>query len=177
MGRGAAARGFSRGVWRVSLTFAPNAPALIPLIFSPLWGDDDDSDSEGEEYFLEGYEESFIDDDEGVGDGPGSDNGALIPPPYHEDAEEDEEVAEIGSPAVVRQRNRQAAIVISSDEEDDEYTDADAHGDYGQFWSEEGDEEGDYHDAHSGSDNRGENDYLSDEEPYDDSGHSFYGYL
>ena len=169
---------FSGGTEGKSSTFTFNVLALTPVISSHLWGDDDDSDSdEGEEYFQEGYEESFIDDNEGAGDGPRSDDGALTPTPYHEDEGEGEEVIEIDSPAVVRQRNRQAPIVISSDEEDGDYTDADAHGDYGQFWNEEEDEDGDFHDARSDSDNRGDNDYLSDEEPYEDDGHSFYGYL
>jgi len=146
--------------------------ALIPLVSSRLWAIDDDSDSdEGEEHFQEGYEESFIDDDEGVGDGPELYTGPLTPPSYHGDEGDDEEVVEIASPAVERQRARQAPIVISSDDEDDEYTDADTHGDYGQFWNEGEDEEGGYHNARSDSDGHGDVDYASDD------GHSFYGYL
>ena len=145
--------------------------ALIPLVSSRLWGIDDDSDSdEGEEYFQEGYEESFIDDDEGVGDGPELYTGPISPPSYHGDDEDEEEVVEIASLAVAHQRTGQAPIVISSDEEDDEYTDADTHGDYGQFWNEEEDEGG-YHDPRSDSDGHGDIDYASDD------GHSFYGYL
>ena len=149
-----------------------STPALISLVPSRLWGIDDDSDSDdGEEHFQEGYEESFIDDDEGAGGDPELYTGPITPPSYHGDEEDDEEVVEIASPAVARQRNRQAPIVISSDEEDDEYTDADTHGDYGQFWNEEEDEEGGYHDARSDSDGHGDVDYPSDD------GHSFYGYL
>jgi len=145
---------------------------LIPLVPSRLWGIDDDSESdEGEEHFQEGYEESFIDDDEGAGDDLGLHIGPLTPPSDNGDEEdEEEEVVELDSTAVVRQRNGQAPIVISSDEEDEEYTDADTHGDYGQFWS-EGVDEGGYHDARSDSDNHGEMDYGSDD------GYSFYGYL
>ena len=145
---------------------------LTHIVSSRLWGIDGDSDSdEGEEHFQEGYEESFIDDDEGVGDDPELYTGPLTPPSYHGDEEDEEEVVEIASPAVARLRNRQAPIVISSDEEDDEYTDADTHGDYGQVWNGGEDEEGGYHDARSDSDDHGDVDYTSDD------GHSFYGYL
>jgi len=158
--------------------FIFDASALTHLISSDLWGDDIDSDSDDEEvYFQEGYEESFIDDDEGVGGGPGSDNNAPILPDFREDDEEEDDAIELDSPAVAYQRNHQAPIVVTSDEEDDDYTDADAHGDHGRSWNEE-DEEGDYHDARSGSDSRGNDGYWSDDEPHDDGGDlSFYGYL
>ena len=143
-----------------SYVFAFTTPALNPLILSHLWGDDGDSDSDEEEYFQEGYEESFIDDDEGVSGGLGSDNDPITPPSDHE--VEEDEVIEIDSPAVVRQRSHQVAIVISSDEEGDDYADPDTHGGYGQPWIEEEDEDGVYHDAHSNSDHRGD-DYLSDD--------------
>ena len=154
--------------------------ALIRLIFSALWGDDDSE--EEEEYFEEDYEESFIDDDERVGDGQGSDmDVAPLPLPLPlfagiEEGDENDEVTEVDPPPVARQRNRQAPIVISSDEEGEEdYADADVQGDYGRSWEEE---EGDYHDARSGSEGHVEHEYWSDDDPYDDDHNcGFYGYL
>lgn len=175
----AAARRSFRWVRRVSSRRLLNTPVLTPLAHSHLWGYDDGSDSDEDgEYFQEGYEESFIDDEEGAGDSAGLDNVPISPPSHHED-EGDEELAIVTSPAVVRQRNRLVPIVISSDEEDDEYTDADTHGDYGQAWVGGEDEEGGYHDARSDSDDHGDNEDLSDDESRSDGGDlfSFYGYL
>jgi hypothetical protein len=156
--------------------FIFDAQVLIRSTVSALWGDDD-SEEEGE-LFEEDYEESFIDDDGEAVDGPGSGMDVVPLPLSERDGEEDdnEEVTEISSPAVARQRNRQAPIVISSDEEEeDEYADADAHGDYGRSWDEE---EGDFHDARSGSEGRVEHEYWSDDDPYDDDHrYGFYGYL
>ena len=103
-----------------------DAQTLIHSIVSGLWGYDD---SEEEEIlFEEDYEESFIDDDIEVGDGPGSDVDVAPLPLFERDEEDEEEVTEIDSPLVAQQRNRQAPIVISSDEEDDgEFADAEAH--------------------------------------------------
>jgi len=133
----------------------------------PLWGDDDSVSDEGEEYFQEGYEESFIDDDERAGNGSESDIDPL-PLPAFLDIEEDEAAIEVDPPVVMRQRNRLLPIVISSDEEDDDYTDAGTPGDYGRSWNEEEDEEGDYHDARSDSEDHGDD---------DDNVGGFYGYL
>ena len=168
----------------MSLAYWYSTPQLlIPVTSSHLWGDDDDSDSDEEDvYFQEDYEESFIDDDGEVGDGPGSDIDPAPPPVLHGDDEDNVDVIEVDSPAVVRQRNHQAPIVISSDEEDD-YTDADTHEDYGRPWGEEEDEDVDFHDARSDSQDRGVNVYWSDGAHYDDDDdedgdhRGFYGYL
>lgn len=153
-----------------SYTFIFDASTLVHLISSDLWDDGIDSDSDEEEaYSQEGYEESFIDDDLGVGDGPGpGDHAPILPDFFEEDEEDDDDAIELDSPAVAYQRNHQAPIVVTSDEEDnDDYADADAHGDYGRFWNEE-DEDGDYHDARSDSDDRGNDGYWSDEGPHVD---------
>jgi len=151
----------------------------------PLLGGVDDLDSDDEEEdFQEGYEESFIDDDEEVSEAPGSDIDPIPPPALFEDDGDDEDVIEVDSPAVARQRTRQPAIVISSDEEGDEPTDADTHGDYARSWNED-DEDVDYHDAHSnpeyldnhGYQSGGEHYNDDDGSDYDDDHHGFYGYL
>lgn len=156
-------------------TIILDVPALTRLITSALWGDDD-SEEEGS-HFEEDYEESFIDDGERVGDGPGSDMDVAPLPLFERDEDDgDDEVTEVEPPPVAYQRSRQAPIVISSDEEDEEeYADADGHRGDGRIWDED---EGDYHDAHSGSDDHVEHAYWSDDDPHDDD-HScgFYGYL
>ena len=176
MACGATARRLFRRSWRVSPTFTLDTSALIHPISSGLWGDTDSDSDEGLEYSQEGYEESFIDDDEGVHDGPGSDIDPIPLPIFHGD---DEEVTEVDLLAVPRQRGRQGPIVISSDEEDDgNYTDANTHGDYIRSWNEEEDEDVDYHDARSDSVGHGYHDYGSDGELDDDgSDNDFYGYL
>jgi len=141
-----------------------------------LWGDDTDSDSDGESgYSQEGYDNSFIDDGIGLHVDPESDIDPIILPTFRGD---DDEVVEVDALAAPRQRNRLATIVISSDEEDDgNYTDADTHGDHIQPWNEEEDEGVDYHDARSDSDD-GYNDYGTDAEPYGGgSDNDFYGFL
>lgn len=161
-----------------SYTFTLDTSALIYLISSGLWGDDTESDSDGESgYSQEDYDNSFIDDDIGLHVDPGSDIDPITLPPFRGD---DDEVIEVGALAAPRQRIRQATIVISSDEEDDgNYTDADTHGGHSQSWNEEEDEGVDYHDARSDSDDRdGYNDYGTDGEPYGGgSDNDFYGYL
>lgn len=140
-----------------------------------MWGDNADSGSdEEEEYFQEGYEESFIDDDEEVGNGPELEiDPATLPSSRGDDDEEGNGGIDVDPLAVMLQRNHQAHIVVSSDEDDGDYTDADTHGDYVRSWNEDEDEDGVYHDARSDSDYHGDNNYGSD----DDSQGSFYGYL
>jgi hypothetical protein len=151
---------------------------LIRFISSALWAEDESED----EYFEEDYEESFIDDAEEAGGGPGSDMNVapLLPFVRDDDEDDDDDVTEVDPPPVARQRNRQAPIVISSDEEDeDDYADADARGGYGRSWDDEGDEEVDFHDARSGSEGHVENHYWSGDELSHNDEHddSFYGYI
>jgi hypothetical protein len=64
------------------------ASVLIHLIRSALWGDDDSE----EEEFEEEYEGSFIDDVEGVGNGPDSDLDVAPVPLFDMEDEDDEEI-------------------------------------------------------------------------------------
>ena len=156
----------------IKLSFS-DASGLIHLTLSMVT----DSDEE-DEYFEEDYEDSFIDDDGEVGDrpSPGSDLDVAPLPFFVGDDEDDgdEEVAEVDS-SLVGARNRQAPIVISSDEEGDDYADADVHVDYGRSW--DGEDEGDYHDARSGSEDHVEPEFWSDDDPCDNPSCDFYGYL
>lgn len=106
-------------------------------------------------------------------------NDVPAPPSYHEDEEDgDDEVTEVDLPTVARPRTRPAPIVISSDEDESDYTDAEPLGYHVRSWNEEEEEDGGYHDARSDSDGRGNDDYWSDEEPYNSGDHrSFYGFL
>lgn len=161
-------------------TFILGASVLIRIIPSGLWDINVDSESDEEDEESQGYEPSFIDDDEAAGGGLTWDVDPATLPPLHEDSDEgDGDDAEIDPPPVVRQRVRLAPIVISSDEEDaSDRTDTDTHGDYGRCWNEEVDDEGDYHDARSDCDDPGEDDYMSDGQACDASSQgSFYGYL
>lgn len=161
-------------------TFTLGALALIRIIPSGLWDINADSESDEEDEESQGYEPSFIDDDEAAGGRPDWDVDPATLPPLHEDSdEEDGDDIEIDPPPVARQRIHPATIVISSDEEDvSDQTDTDTHEDYVQSWNEEADDEGDYHDARSECEDRGEDDYMSDGEACDASSQgSFYGYL